>query len=199
MFYSGLGFTNRNREGQNICISAESDGELCLGLWLVRLSLSRLLIGCLGALSQPCLCLVVAIWLPMTLHCCQLFAKLNCHNLGLGLTVKTPSANQRRSGDGSIQSRPGKQSPCALSWYMNAAWWKAWTLNINRFFGYNSRFVSLPKNLRCKVGLDNDTSYSDVIFYQVLCVAQQIWGAWDIVMHNVMMAAEYFVDIYNSF
>ena len=121
MFYSGLSITNRNREGQNICISAESDGEVCLGLWLVRLSLSRLLIGCLGALSQ----LVVAIWLPMTLHCCQLFAKLNCHNLGLGITVKTPSSNQWGDGDGSIQSGPGNLSPCALSWYMNAAWWKA--------------------------------------------------------------------------
>ena len=196
MFYSGLSITNRNREGQNICISAESDGELCLDLWLARISLSRLLIGRLGSLSQ----LVVAIWLPMTLHCCQLFAKLNCHNLGLGLTVKTPSSNQRRSGEGSIQSGPGIQSPCALSWYMNAAWWKAWTLDINRFFWYNSRIVYPQKTWDAKLDLIMILLIQTSYFTRFcLCVAQQIWGAWDIVMHNVMMAAEYFVDIYNSF
>ena len=102
MFHSRHGITNRNREGQNICISAEWR-ELRPGLWLVRIIISRLLIGRQSYLSQPWQCLVVAIWLPMTLHCCQLFAKLNCHNLALGLYVQTPSANERRSRDGSSQ------------------------------------------------------------------------------------------------
>ena len=64
--------------------------------------------------------LVVAIWLPMTLHCCQLFAKLNCHNL----SVKTPSANQKQENI--------LIHECCM---MNSA-------NINRFL-FNSRIVSL--------------------------------------------------------
>ena len=74
--------------------------------------------------------LVVAIWLPMTLHCCQLFAKLNCHSL----IVKTLSANQRWSGQGSSQSEAGKHLD---TWMLHDE-----SANINRFL-FNSRIVSL--------------------------------------------------------